>query len=252
MRGIPKTPVICIDCNRVNGCAADRLCHSCRLQRRSPQNKRFHWTPELDGRLREAYQRAHTRAGLTANLNVIQRSCGFTRVVILNRAVVLGLSFCQHRPWTMDAIDVLRENAGKNSVGALAKKLNRTHGSVTAKLKQIQVSRRISDGYTKEDLRVLLGVSAKTIRNWIAWGWMRIVAGRIPESSVAKFLRQHPDQYQLSRVEEAWFKGLIFPAFNQVPQIRAPRVLNSSVRPFPLLVDTHSAAFHRVPGMDPN
>ena len=152
----------------------------------------------------------------------------------------------------MDAIDVLRENAGKNSVGALAKKLNRTHGSVTAKLKQIQVSRRISDGYTKEDLRVLLGVSAKTIRNWIAWGWMRIVAGRIPESSVAKFLRQHPDQYQLSRVEEAWFKGLIFPAFNQVPQIRAPRVLNSSVRPFPLLVDTHSAAFHRVPGMAPN
>src|SRR5260370_5243117 len=235
MRGIPKTPVVCICCNRVNGCAADQLCHSCGMQRRSPQNKKFHWTQELDGRLRQAYQRARTRAGLTANLDQIQRSCGFTRVVILNRAVVLGLAFCQRRPWTTTEIDMLREHAGKSAVGTLTKKLGRTHASIKGKLKQRDVSARITDGYSKEDLRVLLGVSAKSIRNWIAWGWIRVVAGRIPESSVARFLRQHPDQYQLSRVEEAWFKGLVFPAFNQVPQFRTPRVLNAPLDTLVLL-----------------
>lgn len=202
-------------------------------------NKRFYWTDELDSRLRQAYQRAHTRAELTTNLDLLQRSCGFTRVVILNRAVSLGLVFGQRRPWTADDIDVIRECAGKTGPSALAKKLNRTHASVTAKLKQLALSAKITEGYTQEDLRLLLGVSSRSVKNWIAWGWLRLVAGRIPESSVAKFLRQHPDQYQLSRVEEAWFKGLVFPAFNHLsPRERKP---SSSVimpsEPFTVQVD---------------
>jgi len=220
MRGIPKTPVVCIDCNRLNGCATDQLCHSCRLQRRSPQNKRFHWTPELDEKLRHAYQRAQTKADLTCNLDLIQRSCGFTRVVILNRAAALGLVYCRRRPWTKEEIGILGEYAGISSVGALAKKIDRTPASVKAKLKQLEISFRVREGYTKEDLRLLLRVGAKSIRNWVSRGWLRVVNGRFPESAVAKFLHQHPDQYQLSRVEEAWFKGLIFPAFNRVPRSR--------------------------------
>jgi hypothetical protein len=109
-----------------------------------------------------------------------------------------------------------------STVGALAKKLNRTPASARAKLKQLEMSARIKEGYTKEDLRFLLGVSAKFIRKWVRWGWLRVVNGRFPESGFAKFLRQHPDQYQLSRVEEAWFKGLIFPTFNRVPQSGMP------------------------------
>ena len=157
------------------------------------------------------------------NLNLIQRLSGFTRVVILNRAVDLGLAYCQRRPWTADEIDTLREHAGRVTPGAIAHKLNRTHASVRSKLKQLKISARISEGYTQVDLCCLLGVSPKSIRNWIAWGWLRGVAGRIPETSVVRFLRQHPDQYQLSRVDEAWFKGLIFPAFNHITQSRTAR-----------------------------
>lgn len=230
MRGIPKNPVICVGCNDVSACPADQLCHSCRLERRAPVNKRFHWNEELDNRLRQAYQRAYTRAELTTNLDLLQRSCGFTRVVILNRAITLGLGFGQRRAWTGDEIDVVRECAGKIRPSALAKRLNRTHASVTAKLKQLAVSARITEGYTKEDLRLLLGVSSRSINNWIAWGWLRVVTGRIPETSVAKFLRQHPDQYQLSRVEEAWFKGLMFPAFNHLSP-RERKVRNSVIIP---------------------
>jgi hypothetical protein len=220
MRGVPKEPVFCIGCDRVNGCAADRLCHACRIRSRLPANKKFNWTAELDGRLRQSYQRARTRAELTVNLDLIQRLSGFSRVVILNRAATLGLAFCQRRPWTVDEIDMLREQAGSITPGAIAEKLNRTHASVRAKLKQLEISARISEGYTQDDLRYLLGVSPKSIKKWMAWGWLRDVAGRIPEASVVRFLRQHSDQYHLSRVEEAWFKGLIFPAFNHITQPR--------------------------------
>src|SRR5216684_3651398 len=220
MRGIPRVPVVCIGCKRLNGCAADDLCHSCRLRGRSPQNKKFHWTPGLDEKLRRAYQRAQTRTDLTYNLHLIQRSCGFTRVVILNRAAVLGLAFGQRRSWTNEEMEILTELAGRTTIRAIAKKLSRTPASVKAKLRQLEISARVREGYTKDDLRLLLGVSAKSIRNWVDCGWLRVVNGRIPEPSVARFLRQHPDQYQLSRVEEAWFKGIVFPAFNQVSQSR--------------------------------
>jgi len=141
--------------------------------------------------------------------------------VILNRAAVLGLAFCRRRSWTKAEIDMLGEHAGVSTVAALAKKLDRTPASVKAKLKHLEISSRVREGYTKEDLRLLLRVSAKSIRNWVNRGWLRVVNGRFPESAVAKFLHQHPDQYQLGRVEEAWFKGLIFPAFNRAPQPRA-------------------------------
>ena len=218
MRGIPKTPVVCVGCSRLKGCIADQLCHSCRIRRRLPQNKRFHWSPELDAKLRHAYQRARTRIDLTYNLDLVQRSCGFTRPVILSRAALLGLVFCQGRPWAPEEIDMLGEHAGTTTVCAIAKKLDRSPASVKAKLKQLTISARIREGYSKEDLRHLLGVSAKSIRNWVSRGWLRVLNGRFPEAGVARFLRQHPDQYQLRRVEEAWFKGLIFPAFNRVPQ----------------------------------
>jgi hypothetical protein len=30
-----------------------------------------------------------------------------------------------------------------------------------------------------------------------------------------KFLRDHPEEYRLNRVDEAWFKGLMFPSFGR-------------------------------------
>lgn len=116
MRGIPTNPVICIGCNNLTACPGDQLCHRCRLQRRAPVNKKFYWTIDLDNRVRQAYQRAHTRADLTNNLDLIQRSCGFSRVVILNRAATLGLAFSRRRPWTPIEIDVMREDAGNSGM----------------------------------------------------------------------------------------------------------------------------------------
>lgn len=204
-------------------------------------NKKFSWTIDLDERLRRSYQGAATRSALTENLDALQRTSGFTRVVILSRAAELGLAFSRRRPWKAEDVAFLREHAGTMAVGLLAAKLNRTHASVKARLKHLHLSARVGEGYSIEDLRQLFGVGARTIRNWIALGWLRVAAGRVAESSVTKFLRVHPEQYRLSRVDEAWFKGIIFPAFNSAhgdgPNYRRAVADISNVSTLPAAID---------------
>jgi hypothetical protein len=204
----------------MKGCASDRLCHGCRLLRR-PARRKFNWTSEWDEILRSAYKNANRREELSTNLDNLQRLSGFTRNVILSRAVQLGLSFSTRRPWTDEEADVLEERAGQATVKSLAARLNRSHSSVKARLKHLGLSARVSEGYTQDDLRQLLGTSARSIGHWLAQGWLRLVNGRIPEASVLRFLRLHPEQYHLGRVNQAWFKGLLFPVFNRAPRREA-------------------------------
>jgi len=183
-----------------------------------PVGRKFIWTVELDSILRRAYKDAHARAELSTNLNNLQKRSGFTRNVILSRAAQLGLAFSTRRPWTTEELQILDDGAGQVTPKVLAVKLNRTHSSVKAKMKERELSARVSEGYTQDDLRRLLGVSIRSIEKWLSLGWLRIVLGRVPEASVIRFLRLHSEEYHLGRVEQAWFKGLLFPAFNSVAQ----------------------------------
>lgn len=218
MRGVPKNPVQCVKCSRMNGCARDSLCHSCRRLGRPPAGRKFIWTSELDEALQRAYKSAHTRAELSANLSHLQRKAGFTRNVVLRRAVELGLSFSTRRPWTPEELRTLEDFAGRTSLKGLSLKLKRSHASIKGKARELGLSVRFSEGYSQDDLRQLLGVSAASIATWLAAGWLRTAGGRIPEASVIRFLRLHSEQYHLGRVDQAWFKGLLFPAFNSAVQ----------------------------------
>jgi hypothetical protein len=58
------------------------------------------------------------------------------------------------------------------------------------------------------------------VKIWIGRGWLRyggqgsaLHSTRIPEPSVKRFLKEHPEEYRLARVDEAWFKGMLFTAF---------------------------------------
>lgn len=214
MRGVPNQPVRCLRCCRIRACASDQLCHSCRMTGRPNPRKRFVWTAELDALLVSAYRRARNREELSRSLSALQLRTGFTRVVILTRAVHLGLSFARRRLWTEEETALLESCAGRYSPASIARKLRRTFASVKAKAKELELSVRVSEGYSQADLAELLGASPTSIRRWCHSGWLPLIAGRIPEAAVARFLRLHPHEYQLRRVDEAWFKGLLFPAFN--------------------------------------
>jgi hypothetical protein len=214
MRGIPRNPVRCLRCRRMTACAADQLCHSCRITVRPNPRRRFVWTTEFDALLVSAYRRAQTRKELSQNLAAFQRGTGFTRVVMLARAVHLGLSFSRRRPWTPEETALLQTWAGRYSTTSIARKLRRTFPSVKAKMKQMEISVRVTEGYSQADLAELLGASPTSIRRWCRNGWLALIHGRVPEAAVVRFLRLHPHEYHLRRVNDAWFKGLIFPAFN--------------------------------------
>jgi hypothetical protein len=213
MRGIPNHPVKCGKCGNDRGCPKDRLCHRCRIASRPNPNKRFFWTAELDTLLHRAYRTARHRRELSDNLNHLQHRTGFTRVVILSRAEALGLSYAVRRPWTEPEIEFLRENLGTLSKSRIAKRLGRTYTSVKAQVARMALSARVSSNYSQQDVGQLLGVGQKRVGQWIQNGWLRTLDGRVTETTLEKFLRRHPQEYQLSRVDEAWFKGMLFPNF---------------------------------------
>lgn len=210
MRGVPKFPVPCSVCGELNGAPKDKLCHACRLRSRPNSRKRFFWTKELDARLRDSYTRASTREDLTASLDALQRLTGFPRFVILARAAELGFSFVRRRPWSTEELQFLKSNTGRISVKALAAGLSRTYCSVKAAIRSMKLDGRVTEGYSVDELVRSFGVGKATIDRWIAKGWITRNEGRITETSVLRFLHMRPHEYQLRRIDEVWFKELVF------------------------------------------
>jgi len=216
MRGIPNHPVTCSKCGSGNGCPRDGRCHRCRITGRPNPNKRFFWTAELDTALTRAYRRARNRRELSDNLNQVQRLSGFTRVVILSRAEALGLSFCAKRPWTQAEIESLREDLGTLSKSQIARRLGRSYYSAKAQVTRLALTAQVSANYSQQDVEQLLGVGRKRVCQWIRNGWLHLLDGRVTEKSLEGFLRLHPEEYQLGRVDEPWFKGMLFPSFGRI------------------------------------
>jgi hypothetical protein len=177
--------------------------------------KKFYWTDGLDSILKRSYRTARNRNELIRNLTYIQRLTGFPRFAITNRASALGMAKMKKQPWTVADFSHLRELAGTCGRRTLAKRLNRSEYSVKAALKRLNLSARITEGYSRTDLVELLGASPTSVRRWERLGWLVFGCyGRASEGSVRRFVRMHPDQYQLSFVNEAWFKGLLFETYN--------------------------------------
>jgi DNA-binding CsgD family transcriptional regulator len=130
------------------------------------------------------------------------------------RAAALGLGQSRKR-WSESEVEVLSEAAGRLSKAAIAKKLNRTYWSVKAEFSKLELQSRLRDGYSQGDVAYLLGASPRSVRKWVRSGWLRLQGSRITEASLSRFIRTHAEEYQLSRVDEAWFKGLLFPEFGR-------------------------------------
>ena len=215
MRGVPRNPVGCLKCGQPKAAAKDRLCHSCRIKSRPNPNQRFIWDGRLDARLRAAYSNASSREQLTRNLDALQYSTGFTRIVIISRAARLAISCSKRRSWSDAELDFLYANVGSMSVSLVARKLSRSYYSVKAQIAKRELSGRVLEGYAKQDLADVLGVGRRKVDTWLARGFLVCRDGRVPEHSVMRFLKSYPEEYRLGCVDEAWFKGLLFPSFGQ-------------------------------------
>ena len=198
-----------------------KYCLRCRSARRRRANLKYVWRPEYD-----EYLKAHYYGGLNRRFQVLNRmirETGLPRWYIKKRAASLGLTMHQDkRPWTAAEEEVLERLLGKVSALTIARRLNRTEASVVLKIKRQGISRRVRCGYTMRDLEECLGESHHKIQRWIANGWLRdTLQGtrrhdgngrdihRFQEKDILDFLRHHPEELNLGKVQGLWLLDLL-------------------------------------------
>ena len=209
-----------------------KYCSKCRADRRRRAKLKYTWRPEFDDILKAQYY-----GGLNRRFQVLNRMIrmtGLPRWYIKRRAARLGLSMKMDRkPWTPAELTILETLVGRVSSATIAKRLHRPESSVVNKLKRLGNSRRVREGYTMRDLEQCLGEDHHKISAWIASGWLRNrLQGtrrhggsgndihRIREKDILEFLKHHPQEINLGKVDQVWFLDLVLLRGREVPEAK--------------------------------
>lgn len=212
-----------------------RYCAKCRADRRRHAKLKYTWRPEFDDMLKAQYH-----GGLNHRFQVLNRMIrmtGLPRWYIKRHAARLGLTMKMDRkPWTSAELNLLEKLVGHVTSATIAKRLHRPESSVVNKLKRLGNSRRVRDGYTMRDLEQCLGEDHHKISTWIANGWLRDrLQGthrhdgngrdihRIREKDILRFLKNHPQEINLGKVDQMWFLDLVLLRGREVPEAKTSR-----------------------------
>jgi hypothetical protein len=155
------------------------------------------------------------KAELTAGLDQLQRRTGWPRSALKLEAKRLGITSSDHRRgWTREEVEYLREEIGTSTPTKIARRLGRSVESVIAKAERMRLSRRAQDGYNVADLALAFGVHHRVVQRWMDRGLlgrvMRNCGKRVAEDGVMRFLTRHIHEYDLRRVDQVWFKSMVF------------------------------------------
>ncbi len=212
-----------------------KFCLKCRAERRRRAKQKYTWRPEYD-----TYLKAHYFGGLNRRFRVLSQMVRMTslpRWYVKRQAARLGLTMHMDRqPWTAAELRLLENMVGRVSTATIAKRLRRPESSVVNKLKRMGTSRRVRDGYTMRDLELCLGEDHRKISAWIANGWLQDrLQGtrrhdgngndvhRICERDILDFIKNHPQEINLGKVDQTWFLDLVLLKGREVPEAKSPR-----------------------------
>ena len=126
---------------------------------------------------------------------------------ILRRTTDLNLTNW-YRVWTAEEKDFILEHARELSVVEMARTLRRSPQAVAQMLWRNGESRRVQDGYTRQDIAQIFHVSPRKVRKWIRLGWITPCGGRIKDRGLNRFLKEHPEVIDFSRIDKEyrlWF-----------------------------------------------
>jgi hypothetical protein len=185
------------------------------------------WRPDqrVDTIIREAYRRLREQNDRTATRWACEQT-GWPKYKINRRAAELGLAHVKEPVWAPAELVILQEH-GYLGVDAIVRKLaaagfHRTRTGVLLKRKRLQLTARHLGGYTGNALAQLFGVDNHKVYQWIECGLLpgaRRETCRterqggdsywIRREAVRAFLYDHPDEYDLAKVEKWWFLGLL-------------------------------------------
>jgi hypothetical protein len=180
--------------------------------------KKWFWTEAMDALLRRMYD-----PSVKGRPQEIAYRLRMPRWAVNRRAIALGLSRPKDRPWTSQEEAYLEGNFHHVSVKALARKLGRSPTAIKLKAKRLGL-RKYGEGYTACSLAEALGVDPHWVLARIRSGKLRAShrhTERTPEQggdswlitdeALLEFLREHPYDIDLRKVDSLWFMDLISP-----------------------------------------
>lgn len=176
---------------------------------------KYDWSEKTLNDLREVYVSCDNREQLTAALTRLSSRTGIPRGYLSQRAGQMGLSMYKQADWSHEDIMYLINHAGTMPIFELCRRLKRSYASVTHKINRMGHSARTHNGYTIAEIMQCFGVSNEKVHRWTDLGFL--VKGtrggythdNFSEKAVRQFVLSHPDQYDLRRVDQLWFKTLI-------------------------------------------
>lgn len=196
---------------------AGEMCRRCRGRKFGQARRKYKFTVELREELRRVY--TGNKREITDGLSRLVARTRWPRHAFKYEAIRLGIVTNDHRrAWLRDEIEYLSERIGTVKVTTIAKHLRRSVESCIAKVERLHLSRRPREGYNAADLALAFGVHHQVISRWMDRGLFGRVSRnggkRVAETSVMRFLRRHVHEYDLRRVDQVWFKSMIFEGRN--------------------------------------
>ena len=184
-----------------------------------PRGKTCRWTAELDEILKTAWAQGGLRSARRA---LRQHEPTWSRYSIKKRAATLGL--CRRRAprWTdADENHLLWSIDSNASLALIAERLGRTVAAVRKKLRDLDYTAESLGGFKVKDVADMFAVPPARVQYWVAEKLLLTKGGRITDSSVSKFLAEHPEKIPfegLSRDMQNWLREMGYPDHGGEPK----------------------------------
>jgi hypothetical protein len=177
-----------------------------------PRGKTCRWTSELDEILRSAWMRGGLRAARRA---IRQHEPTWSPYSVKKRAAALGLCRRKAPHWTDTDVNHLLWSIDSNaSLALIAERLGRTVAAVRKKLRDLGYTAESLGGYKVKEVAEMFAVSPARVQYWAAEKFLLTKGGRITESSLSKFLVDHPEKIpfeSLSLDMQNWLREMGYP-----------------------------------------
>jgi hypothetical protein len=209
----PAPAAICVECHRREARQGD-LCGSCAATKPFRFARKYTITPEILEELRLAYMGGRTE--VSAKLRRLSIRTKIPTYRLSEEANSHGWYCCApRRGWSAEEDSYLRERLGAASLDSIARRLKRSLRSVEARARRFKLSVRISEGYNMRDLAQVFGVHRAAVKRWMERGLFGKFHEhgqeiRVTEVNVVRFIRRYPQEYSLGRVDQTWFKAMVF------------------------------------------
>lgn len=184
-----------------------------------PRGKSCRWTAELDEILKTAWAQGGLRSARRA---LRQHEPTWSRYSIKKRAATLGLCRRRAHRWTdADENHLLWSIDSNASLALIAERLGRTVAAVRKKLRDLDYTAESLGGFKVKDVADMFAVPPARVQYWVAEKLLLTKGGRITDSSVSKFLAEHPEKIPfdgLSRDMQNWLREMGYPDHGAEPK----------------------------------